>query len=438
MKTKSRILALAVGSTLVVAGCSDDGTEPVDGEATVVGRIDQEVAGSPPSSALAAAAAAAAAEVAVVAEVQADGSLSTIAEGTVEADGSFSVTGVPAGREHLVVVAMDASDVAVGRVLVHARTTADATIEVSPIDLSTTLEGRTYARARQDGGPGSTGEVSLLVQAPAATSMDVLSSTEVDAAAAGVLAASAALTAAFGETGTSLDAAARAEALDLAAQDFAAARFGGTSWESAEDAFLDAAVDAMVEGGPSLDAVVQATAASATVMDATLEGVSSFRGALISEAVRLNLRARQHLAESMSGSAEASVAANALGVLSTVESSVMAASTAAEIQAALQAGVTASLGTTIAAVVDLLVPPTDLVLAAEVESLALDAAAEARLGLTLATADTPTEAATVLSSYASDVRTAVQAMVDASGSTAADLDALTSLFIAAFGGAAVH
>lgn len=430
--------ALLAGVAALVLGCSDDGTEPEAGEASIVGRIEEEVPPGEPAGTAAPAAAAQTAQTVIVAEVQADGSLAQVAEGTVEVDGSFAVAGVPAGRENLVVVAHDESMASVGSVLVHARTTADATIEVAPIDISTTLEARAFSEVRAGGGSASSGEVTLLVHAPAGAGAGVVAATEVEAAAAGVIVAGETLTGVFAETGTELDAAARAEPFTAAAIEFAASRYGGTAVGAAEDALLDASLDALVDAGVSLEAIVQATAAAATTMDAELQGQTSARGHHVMETVRLNLRARQRLALQFADSTEGPVANNAAGVLATVENGVLAATTAAEIRTALEAGLTASLGTTLQAVVSLLVPGTDLPLQAEVEGLAVDAAVAARLSTRLEAAVTAQEAVAAVESYQAEVRAAVQAMVEASGNTEVDVDALTSLFIASYGGAEIH
>jgi hypothetical protein len=428
--------AMVVCSTMLAVGCSDAGTAPENGEATILGRVEQTV--TPTGTMMAPAAASAAAQSVFVAEVQSDGSLAQVAEGTVEADGSFQVVGIPSGRENLVVVARDETLADVGRVLVHERTAADASISVAPIDVSTTLEARVFSEARASGGPPSSAEVTLFVHASPDTPPGIVAASEVQAASSGVVAAGQTLTSVFDETGASLDAAARAELLTSAAVAFADARYAGTSQAVAEDALLEDALDGFVGAGPSLEAMVQATAAGATIMDASLVGQSTYRGEHVTEAVRLNLRARRRLAAELTGSAEGPVASHVLYVLGIVEGGVMAASTAAEIGAALEAGVAASLGEVLQATVDLLTPDADALLVLEVETLATEAAQEADLPARLAAATTAQEAAAAVGSYRADVRAAVEAMVTASGSEAVDVDALTSVFIAAYGGPAIH
>lgn len=434
MKPLGRNVVIMCSAALAV-GCSDTGTAPEDGEATLLGRVEQTV--SPPATMTAPAAVSAAAQTVFVAEVQSDGSLAPVAEGPVEADGSFQVNGIPAGRENLVVVARDETLADVGRALVHERTAAGVSIPVAPIDVSTTLEARAFSEAKAIGGAPSSAEVALFVHASAGTPPGILAASEVQAAGSAVVAAGQTLTSVFDETGASLDAAARAELLTPAVVAGADARYAGTSAAVAEDALLEDALDGFVGAGPSLDAMVQATAAGATILDASLVGRSSYRGEHVTEAVRLNLRARRRLAAEFTGSAEGVVASSILYVLGTVEGGVLAASTAAEIGTALEAGA-ASLGEALQAAVDLLTPDANALLVLEVETLALEAAQEADLPARLASATTAQEAAAAVGSYPADVRAAVDAMVTASGSETVDVDALTSLFIASYGGPAIH
>jgi len=427
---------MAVAIAFVGVGCSDTALDanklPDEGSgAAIVGRVEAEAPAE-------AGVAAAPAELIEVAQVDSDGSLSPLAEAPLEADGSFRVDGIPGGRESLVVVARDGSGLSVGGVLVSGRTSAGETIEVAPIDVSSTLEARVFAQVRAYRSTVSYGETTLLIHAPPASDPAIAASDEVGAAANAVVVAIQTLTDAFAALGAPLGPEARADLLAEATATFARARYDGTAPEVAEDALLDAAVDALAGGGPSLEAIVQATAGTATVLDASLDGVSGFRGALDTEPVRLNLRARGALAESFDSSVEGPVARDVIAVLSSVEDDVLTAGSAAAIRAALDGGITAALGSTISAVVDLLVPNGRGQLPVRVRRAASDVAAEARLSIRLANATTAQTAAGALASYRDDVRAAVQSMVDTSGNAAVDVDTLTSLFIAAFGGMAIR
>jgi hypothetical protein len=75
---------------------------------------------------------------------------------------------------------------------------------------------------------------------------------------------------------------------------------------------------------------------------------------------------------------------------------------------------------------------------AEVRAAAAAAFDVARLSARLQSASTAQAAANAMASYRADVRAAVDAMVYASGNTTADAAALTSIFIAASGGAHIR
>jgi hypothetical protein len=429
---------VALAMTVWAVGCSDTALDANNDQgdgggsaATIVGRLEAEAPAD-------AGAMTTAAELVEVAQVDPDGSLSRLAEASLDADGSFRVEGVPVERESLVVVARDASALSVGGVLVSGRTSTNGVIEVAPIDVSSTLEARVFERVRAHGSTVSYAEATLLVHAPPGTDPAIAVSDEVEAVATGVAVAIQTLTELFAVTGAELDADARTNLLGEATAAFARSRYGGTSPEVAEDVLLDAAVDALLAGGVSLEAIVQATAGAATVLDASLYGVSAFRGAVDTEPVRLNLRGRAGLAAAFESSVEGPVARDVMSILASVEDDVLSAASAAGIRTALDVGITAALGSTISTAVDLLVPNGRGQLPVRVRRAAEDAAAEARLSIRLANATTAQHAAAATASYRADVRAAVQSMVDTSGNGDVDVDTLTSLFIAAFGGAAIR
>lgn len=443
--TRTALALTTALSALTVLGCGEDATGPsAGGTATIQGRVEEAGAGAAGAPAyrslVGGGAASVSAEKVVVAQMEANGSLSALAEATVNADGTFAVQEVPAGREHLVVVAHGAGGAEVGRVMVHGRTRAGATVTAAPITYESTLRARAWAQVRASGRASATSpaEVALLVRTGSAASAAVLANQEVTAVADGLTLAGEAMTRVFAGSGRSMDASARAQALTSAAEAYARARFNGAGEGEAHDAYARAALDGWLAAGVSAEAVSVATASAATLFDARLEGRSGARGALVSEAVRMNLRARQRLAAGVQSGSHASVALAVLNVLASTEASVRGATSAAAVRAALDVQAAASAGATVGAILDLLVPNASLAVRAQVQAKAQAAVDAARLSARLSAAASPEAAAQAVAGYRGAVRAAVVAMLEASGRTDLNADALTTLYIAAHGGAHIR
>jgi hypothetical protein len=375
-----------------------------------------------------------------VAEVASNGSLIALAQANVAADGSFTIDEVPTGREDLVVVAKSESGETVGRVLVYGRTEANTTITTAPITYGTSVKALVYSRLKANGKANlsSSAEVALLVHPDASAAATIIAQQEVDAVADGAAIAGDAMTRVYAGFGTALDASARADATAQAAIKFARDRYNGTSVDAAYETYLSASLDAHSGAGVSLESVVAATAAAASTFDARLTGHSSVRGNVVSEAVRLNLKARQKLAAKFQSGAEASVALAIMNVLAEADAGVRGASTAADIKAALDVGATASAGATVNGMLDFLIPGGSVLLRGQVEAKAQEAVAAARLNTRLSAAATAEAAAQACAGYRTDVRAKVQAMLQAAGRTDLDIEAMTSLYIAAHGGAYIR
>lgn len=437
--------ALALTTVCTTLACSDDGTGPgLDAQAQIQGRVEQtapEGAAYPSAAAFRAEAAGdVTAKTVTVAQVNSDGSLSALAQADVAADGSFTVGDVPTGREDLMVVAKSEGGETVGRVMVFGRTEADAVIVTAPINYETSVKALAYARlkARGKASTSSSAEVALLVHPEASAAATIMAQQEVDAVADGAAVAGDAMTRVYAGFGTALDASARAEATSSAALQFAMARYNGTQADVAYRAYMDAALDAYAASGASLDAVVTATASAASTFDASLNGHTSVRGRLVAEPVRLNLRARQKLAAKFQSGSEASVALAVMNVLAEAETSVRGATTAAEIRTALDASATAAASATVSGVLDFLIPGGSVLLRGQVEAKAQEAVAAARLSARLSASASAEAAAQACADYRASVKAAVQAMLTAAGRTDVDVEAMTSLYVAAHGGAYVR
>lgn len=440
--TKTTVGVLA--ALAVLAGCGEDSSGPdVSMQATVEGRVEET---SPPPSAPAQTApqratAAASAQTVAVVQVESDGSFTELATADVDASGSFTVEGVPAGRSDLAVVAYSGTD-AVGSVLIHEESRAGVTIVSAPIDAETTLEARAYSsfRASASGEASSSAEMSLFVHGDddVETEAAASSATDVDATASAYATASATLTAAYEARSIALDARERSELFADAAVQFAASRSSGTSLSAAHEMFTDAALDALVEADTDLEATVLATATAASTFDAGLDGYASLRGDLIAQPVLLNLKARERLAASHASSAEGSVAVAIENVLADAQSDLLLIAGLVDVRALIQTTASAVVDAGADACVSLLASGASTTVQDQVRAAAVTAIETARIETRLQTATTAEAAASVIADYRSDVRAAVDAMIEASGSTSVDADVLTQVFIAASAGAYVR
>jgi hypothetical protein len=203
-------------------------------------------------------------------QVRGDGTFAQLATASVEADGSFEVRDVPAGRSDLAVVAYAGGQV-VGGVLIHETTRSGAVIVTAPINHETSVEAGAYSQVRAEGSSGSASELALLVHVQGTSAEMLASSTaEIDAVADGYLAASSAMTSVYATAGTSFGSSARAQALTGAAIQFAADRHSGMSLSTAHDAFTDAALSAYASAGATLEQSVIAWGAAASAFPCTV------------------------------------------------------------------------------------------------------------------------------------------------------------------------
>ena len=426
----------------VLSACGDDTTGlDLAANASVEGRVEGT---APPESPAATSApqraSGAGMQTVAVVQVEADGSLTELATADVQANGSFVVRGVPPGRSELAVVAY-ADGEAVGSVLIHEESRAGVTIVAAPIDEETTLEARTYTRVRaaSSGEATAASELSLLVQADGATAAAAASSdAELTAAAVAYATASAAVTGAYQMRGQVLGAAARGDLFAEAAVEFASNRSSGMSATSANRLFAEAAVEALVDVGADLEATVMATAAAASTFDARLEESSSVRGDLMVQPLRLNLLARERLSSGFASSAEATVALAIEDVLADARASLSLGLGLIDVRALIEGAFTAAADAGAEACVSLLASGGSSSVQAEVRARAEAALEAARLDVRLRSATTAEAAVSAMAGYRAEIRAAVEAMVQASGSTSADVEVLTSLFIAAGGGAYVR
>lgn len=441
----TRITAIvALSAALFVAACDDTPTDPgFDGQndAVVEGRVE-ETTPAPGSASSPQRAPGTEAQTVSVVHIGASGEYSELASADVQANGTYRIEGVPSGRTNTAVVAY-VDGRAAGEVLIHGETRSTAVIRPAPITYETTVETRAYAQVVASGRTNatSTSEIALLLRADASELESTLSSeAQVEAIADGSAEAGATMGSIFADAGVSLDADARGDLLLDAAIDLATGLLGGLTLQVAHDEYAEAAIDAFVNAGASLDAIVTATAASATTFDAQLEGRTDIRGHLTATPVLLNLRARERVVAQHSASAEAAVATAIGASLESGRASVEAATTAAELEAALQAQLASTIDAAADAAVELLAADASATVRADVRAAAEAALQEATLATRLegSASASASAAASAVAEYRAGVRSAVQAMVDAAGSTSADVDVMTSLFIAACGGAYIR
>jgi len=346
------VLHLMTASVMAVTAAACDTGDDLMGPgadpspATVEGRVEEDGStassgsSSPPANTAPSAVASGEAATAAVAYVRGDGSLEVLAEADVNADGSFSITDVPAGRSDLVVVARGSGGSEVGRVLVHGETESGAVITTAPINAETTVEGRVFARLKSEGVPEedrATGRLALLIHMSEATAAEVAASADALAAVSeGVKASAEAMNRTFVELNSDLDAEARAQAMLQAAVDHAASRHAGAEVEAATEAFLAAAVDAVIQAGADAEVVSLATAAAVTSLERAMAQLDGSAGLeLARNGLRLNLEVRKQLATLLTAHSSESLAT---GVLADLEAEVEAsASLSAMAQAILDA-----------------------------------------------------------------------------------------------------
>jgi hypothetical protein len=428
---RKAILGLVVAAA--VAAC-DDGVGLTHGTATVRGSVETT---SEPAPAGESAATTSPSPVpgpdpqtVAVVQVTASGRLSELATASVAADGSFEVNGIPAGRSDLAVVAY-ADGQAVGSALIHETSRAGAVIVVAPIDHETSVEAGAYAQVRASGEVGSSSELALLVQlrGPSAAAV-AASEAEIEAVAAGYLAASHAMTSAYAAVGASLSAATRAEVLAQAAIQFAADRHAGASASVAHAAFTEAALAAYTAAGATLEQSVIASAAAASTFDASLFGQSSARTDLVAQAVRLNLAAREQLATELATSAEASLG-NAIRVVLAQARLSLALDGLLDLRAIVETTADAAAEAAVDAAVAIVASGASAAVEAELRARAEAAIEAARLEARLESASTAQAAANAVAGYRAAVRAAVDSMISAAGSTSVRADVVADLFIAA-------
>ncbi len=425
--------ALCCAATL--AAC-DDGVRPTL-DATVEGRVEQTTSGpamsTSPDGRAPQQAPGTTAEAAAVVQVQADGSFTELARADIQAAGSFRVEGVPAGRHNLAVLVYTAGDVT-GGALIHQSSRPGRTIVADPINYETTAETHAYSELRASGSTEATAasELALFLRVDGANAeLAATSDAEAQAVASAYRAASATMTAVHAARGVTLSASQRTALVAEAAVGYAADRHAGMSLSAAHDVFTQASLTALGQTAAAAEATVLATAAASTTFDAALEAESSMRADLLLQPLRMNLLARERLATEFATSAESSVATRVAQVLASARADILAVGGILDLRAALSALNLLAIDAAADAAVELLAANATSTVRAEVRARAETALEAASLSARLDGVATAQAAVSAMTTYRATVRTAVQAMVGASGSASADVDALTSLFIAA-------
>jgi hypothetical protein len=313
-------------ATLALAACDAIGVGGPSADARVSGRVESEVpaaAAVPEGWAAITSSGSAGAQTVEVVEVN-GGSYRTLATATVNVDGSYTVEGVPAGREHLMVVARSSGGAEVGSVLLAGETESDETVWAGPINAQSTLEGRVYTSLRgsgQDEDEVSSGELALMLhmdQQLAAAS--ARSDAAVRAFARAYIEARESSTRAFGRIGGDLSVEAREHALANGYATYQTSLAQGASASAAFDTFARGWASAMAHAGASAEATVLASAAARQGIRASLAGSAAddrAEAAMEAAAARLNLIARLELA--------GKVGAEASSERSRVEASIAAA-----------------------------------------------------------------------------------------------------------------
>ena len=128
-------LAVCIGA-FFAAGCGAS-------TSTLQGRILNTQGTQPQSSKLGGTATVSSTTVVRVSSVETGGSLSTVANASVKADGSYTVQ-VPAGQRRLVIDGLDASGTVTASAIVESTGTAGQTVTVTPMDTESSVEAQVF------------------------------------------------------------------------------------------------------------------------------------------------------------------------------------------------------------------------------------------------------------------------------------------------------
>lgn len=438
-----RAPALATLMALAVSACDDDTTGPPDPQegAVVTGEVaetsETESATQGQWAGEEAAAQEAQAEAVAVARVRSDGSLETLAEAEVDADGRYRVEGVPAGHADLVLVARSEGGAEAGRVVLRAESRTDAEIRAAPITAETTAEGLVFAELRASGEVSrgdETGELALFLRmegdAPAQVAAE--GGAAVEALAQAYVEARDAMTETFVRADAELNASARADLLASLVAERDERRHDGTSASVSHETYVEAALDVFLGAGASAEALTLATAAAGTAVDARAEAAGEGPHlALVKTAANLNLEARSLLAASVSadGAPEGSKQAT-LDALVDARAGVEASASVDAVRAALRAELERAEGEFEDRILGQVSGDLEWILEGHIQSAFQAADLMARIdGEMSASAK-----ADALMTYRDDLRAEVEALVDElPGEVAADVEVIAALFIAAGG-----
>ena len=368
-----------------------------------------------------------------------DGSLDVLAEAQVDADGSFRIEGVPAGRAGLVVRAENASAQEVGRVIVHQETQAETETRVAPINAGTTLHANVVLEVH--GGnpdPASSAEVALRVMASgdgAAASSGVQTST----VASAVIAAGNAESAVLAGQGAAIDATTRSELVLAAMLDLEQSLAAGADFESSHRAFVNGSVAALIDAGVEARSMAAAQAAATTALEARLSSESAVHFEALRSALRMNLEARSRLLAEANGTT-AGVAELAAQVVAELGAHVEAATSVAELRAGFdqsRAGLEARLTSTVTNAL----PGLPIELVGSVEAQLRTTLAQAELWGALEASASAGAMASAVAQWEADVEAAVHAWIDTLPSDIAaevDVSASVTAFAALGAGPAIH
>jgi hypothetical protein len=423
---------LTAMSALTLALTACDGGDPlaVSGDAIIVGSVEEAPGpvGAGEGGAMDVASAfvapsgtgAAPTEVhtAVVGWIRSSGDFQVAAEAQVEADGSFRLEGVPAGRTDLVVQARSEAGASVGEVLVLAETRSGAETRVHPITARTTTEARVETRLRQTGRAdmATRADLALLLALDAGAATSSTSGARIEALADAFAEARSAFVAHLDARGVGTSSAVRAEAAAEAMAAYAANLRAGNPVRASHRAYARTVIEAWSTNAEAPEALVLATAAashrlSAMVAERIDDPAAAF--AAIRASFVANVEARRALAEAEAGGqGSLGLRAAALAHLSAVEARISDATTVAELRAGLAAERAQAEGRVAVAVLGelgSLDPAVLLVIDARVRA----AAAEAALWSRLEGAATVSATLAAVEAYRTDLSASVATWIDA-------------------------
>lgn len=265
----------------LLAACNKGDVKTPDGgnsggkTAAVTGRVDSGATGAASMEAL---------------TVKEDGSLSKLSDGSLEADGTYSMD-VPPNESRVIIAALDADGNTVASAVIATTGEADGSVAAPPLDTETTLEASVFVDIVAGGSaPSEVDVIDLRLRIDATTAADIAASADPSAAtstlALGLASAQTTLLAGYTRGGATVtgDSMFQAETADATAYDASldAGDDPATAASTLFDAMLAERAGMGVNAKVAWESDAQAGIALRLVVDSSLRGTDVADAVLVS------------------------------------------------------------------------------------------------------------------------------------------------------------